>query len=162
MVYPGQVIWVGTNISEGRGTTLPFEQFGAPFLDTEKIRCSLEPEIIRGAVLRPTLFEPTSGKHMENPCKGFQIHIVDRTLYHPYRVSLRLLQLIIGEHGDQFQWKPPPYEYEYEKSPIDLIIGNTEVREQIENNAPLMEMEKSWRPDLDQFLHQCKPYRLYN
>lgn len=161
-VYPGQVIWEGTNISEGRGTTLPFEQFGAPFLDPDSIRRGLETGADAGVVLRTTRFEPTSGKHAGNLCNGFQIHVTDRTRYRPYRLSLCLLQRILQEHGDEFQWKQPPYEYEYETLPIDLIIGNRKIREQIENHIPLAELEESWREGLDTFCRQSRPYRRYS
>ena len=118
VVYPGQVILEGTNISEGRGTTLPFEQFGAPFLEPRVIQKEAE-KYIQGAVLRPLQFEPTSGKWKETACKGFQIHVTSRRYFEPYFLSLLLLQLIIRHTGSDFQFKPPPYEYEFERLPMD-------------------------------------------
>ena len=127
MVYPGQVIFEGTNISEGRGTTLPFEQFGAPFLNTIKIKAEAD-KIIKGACLRPVNFEPTSGKWQGKVCKGFQIHITSIKEFNPYLSSLILMQLIIKHHKDEFNFTEPPYEYEFEKKPIDLILGSKSLR----------------------------------
>jgi len=110
MVYPGQVIFEGTNISEGRGTALPFEQFGAPFLNIEKIKPRAD-ELIQGAILRPVNFEPTSGKWQNKVCRGFQIHITSKEDFEPYLNSLILMQLIAQYNKADFQLKPPPYEY---------------------------------------------------
>ena len=131
MVYPGQVIWEGTNISEGRGTTQPFEIFGAPFIETETVVRNLGENDTDGVVLRPIAFEPTSNKWRGKLCRGFQIHITDPERYAPYGVSLRLLRCIRNLYPDRFEWKQPPYEYEHERLPIDLIIGDRRIREQL-------------------------------
>jgi len=150
MVYPGQVIWEGTNISEGRGTALPFEQFGAPFLDIEKIKHEAD-KLIPGAVLRPVNFEPTSGKWQNNICKGFQIHITDREKFLPYISSLILLQLIVKYHKNNFQLKSPPYEYEYKKMPLDLILGSKTIRKKIMNLENLILLSEQWKDELKNF-----------
>ena len=160
MVYPGQVIFEGTNISEGRGTTLPFEQFGAPFLDTEKIKLEAD-EVINGACLRPVNFEPTSGKWQGNVCKGFQIHITSKEAFKPYFSSLILLQLIIKHHKDEFNFKQPPYEYELEKMPIDLILGSKTLRKNLTSLENLTRLSNQWVKELENFKSISGKYHLY-
>jgi uncharacterized protein YbbC (DUF1343 family) len=151
LVYPGQVILEGTNLSEGRGTTQPFELFGAPYLDAFQIQDVVRQAALPGMVLRPTEFEPTANKWAGEICHGFQIHVTDPQAFRPYRTSLVLLQAVIRCHGDRFKWKDPPYEYEYERMPIDLILGNGQMRHQLESGVPVAEMEASWKADLDRF-----------
>ena len=160
MVYPGQVIFEGTNISEGRGTTLPFEQFGAPFLDTKKIKVEAD-EMIKGACLRPVNFEPTSGKWQGNVCKGFQIHITSTNEFKPYFSSLILMQLIIKHHKDEFNFKEPPYEYEFEKMPIDLILGSKTLRKKLTRLEDLILLSDQWQKELEKFKSISGKYHLY-
>jgi len=160
MVYPGQVIFEGTNISEGRGTTLPFEQFGAPFLDTKKIKVEAD-EMIKGACLRPVNFEPTSGKWQGNVCKGFQIHITSTNEFKPYFSSLILMQLIIKHHKDEFNFKEPPYEYEFEKMPIDLILGSKTLRKKLTRLEDLILLSDQWQKELENFKSISGKYHLY-
>ncbi len=161
MVYPGQVLWEGTNVSEGRGTTLPFEQFGAPYLNPAKIVASIGDKSIPGIVLRPIVFEPTANKWQEQPCRGFQIHITDPGQYRPYETSLRLLQAIILHHKKEFEWKQPPYEYETRRLPIDLIIGDRQIRQQIENMESIDSLAESWQAGLDDFKKISREVHLY-
>jgi len=161
MVYPGQVIWEGTNVSEGRGTSQPFEIFGAPFVDTEKVFKALDEAAVAGLCLRPLAFEPTANKWQDRLCRGFQIHVTDRRRYRPYRTTLKILQKIQHINKDRFQWKPPPYEYEFERLPIDLIIGNRGIRRQIENMEDIDAIEKSWEPELNEFREISRKCRLY-
>ncbi len=151
LVYPGQVIWEGTNVSEGRGTTLPFEIFGAPFFDTGKIISFVGEDKLKGAILREIGFEPTSNKWKETPCRGFQIHVTDPHVFKPLFASLTLLRAILALHGDRFQWKTPPYEYEFERLPIDLILGSTKIRQRIENLEEIDDIAASWQEDLECF-----------
>ena len=161
MVYPGQVIFEGTNISEGRGTTQPFELFGAPFMDTGKILSYMKNKI-PGAVLRPVCFQPTSGKWQGKVCHGFQIHIVSNADFKPYKTSLMLLQQIIKSHKDQFHWKKPPYEYEYKRLPIDLILGSLRLRKSITNMEDIDNIEKSWKTDITKFKNMSRGFYLYD
>ena len=161
MVYPGQVIWEGTNISEGRGTTLPFEQFGAPFIDINKILSFIKGPQIPGGLLRPVVFEPTSNKWAGQTCRGFQIHITHPYQYEPYFTSLGLLQAVLLCHKDEFQWKPPPYEYEWKKQPVDMIIGNRDIRRQIENLENLESIRLCWTEERDEFIRSSRPFYLY-
>jgi uncharacterized protein YbbC (DUF1343 family) len=161
VVYPGQVLWEGTNVSEGRGTTQPFEIFGAPFFDTEKILSSFGNEKIAGAVLRPTVFEPTSNKWQGIRCNGFQIHVTRPYEFNPYATGLNLLQAVIFHHKNQFQWKLPPYEYEFTRLPIDLIIGDQSIRPALENFDPIDKIAAAWQPALDEFEKISRSYHLY-
>ncbi len=160
VVYPGQVIFEGTNISEGRGTTQPFEVVGAPFIDTKKIISRIK-DRISGAVLRSVCFEPTSGKWKGNTCRGFQIHVTNPEIFMPYRTSLIVLQEIIREHREDFCWKQPPYEYEYEKLPIDLILGDQDIRVRVESLEPIESIEASWMPELSEYKEMSREYYLY-
>ncbi len=161
LVYPGQVLWEGTNVSEGRGTAQPFELFGAPYIDAPKILGTLENAKLAGAVLRPTVFEPTSNKWQQTACNGFQIHITDPRQYRPYSTTLHLLQAVMIHHREQFEWKAPPYEYEFERMPIDLIIGDRAIRERLEKLEPVDEIEASWQEELDQFRKISEEFQLY-
>jgi uncharacterized protein YbbC (DUF1343 family) len=162
MVYPGQVLWEGTNVSEGRGTTQPFEYFGAPYLDHAKMRAFLRERKLPGVVLRDIAFEPTSNKWGGSLCRGFQIHIVSPDQYKPYETTLSLLQAVLACHREDFKWKSPPYEYEYEKLPIDLIIGDKEIRKRIEHQDTITEIAKSWEAELETFKNLSKTYYLYD
>ncbi len=161
MVYPGQVLWEGTNISEGRGTTQPFELFGAPFINTEKILSTLGGNKIPGGHLRQTVFEPTSNKWKNQSCSGFQIHITDPDKYRPYITTLKLLQAVIACHKHRFEFTSPPYEYEYSKLPIDLIIGDRKIRRRIEKLDKIDGIEKSWKNKLDDFKKISSKFHLY-
>lgn len=148
LVYPGQVIWEGTNVSEGRGTTQPFELFGAPFMDPNRILDFLGGQTLPGAYLRPMEFEPTSNKWQGHACRGFQLHVIDPERFRPYQTSLRLLQAVLHCHPREFQWKKPPYEYEYERLPIDLILGDQQVRTRLEAMEPVAALEADWQKNL--------------
>jgi uncharacterized protein YbbC (DUF1343 family) len=161
LVYPGQVLWEGTNVSEGRGTTQPFELFGAPYFDTTKILEHLQGTPLEGIVLRPVLFEPTSNKWQQTPCNGFQLHITNPVAYRPYRTTLRILEAVMLYHLDQFAWKAPPYEYEFERLPIDLIIGDQSIRRRLENLDSIDAIEASWQEDLNQFKKVSREFQLY-
>jgi uncharacterized protein YbbC (DUF1343 family) len=160
-VYPGQVIWEGTNLSEGRGTCHPFETFGAPFLDVKLIKQSLLPKAITGCYLQEISFRPTFNKWKGELCNGFMIHILDHRAYRPYFTTIALLKAIIDIHGKDFQWKEPPYEYEYEKMPIDMILGDSNLRREIETGEDLTTIEEKWLAGLDSFPTWQRPYLLY-
>jgi uncharacterized protein YbbC (DUF1343 family) len=161
LVYPGQVIWEGTNISEARGTTLPFELFGAPFLEHRAVFDALKPTDLPGCILRPLRFEPTSGKWMGQDCTGFQIHVTDADRFRPYRTSLALLQGIRSLYPEQFAYKQPPYEYEFERLPMDLIIGDRTVREGMEAGVPIADLEGAWQRQLDEYQERRRAVLLY-
>ncbi|GAB6144672.1 exo-beta-N-acetylmuramidase NamZ family protein [Desulfocicer niacini] len=160
LVYPGQVIFEGTNLSEGRGTTQPFEFLGAPFINPLAIVESISRDI-SGAHLRPICFEPTSGKWAGQCCRGFQIHVTDTLQFKPYRTALLLLQQIIKRHENDFRWKEPPYEYEFHKSPMDMILGNRNLKQRIADQEPMDDLEQSWSQELSNFKQKTQQYHLY-
>ncbi len=161
MVYPGQVLWEGTNVSEGRGTTLPFEVFGAPFIDSQKILETVSSDVLPGAILRTCAFEPTANKWCGQLCRGFQIHITDPNSYQPFRTTILLLQAILQNHKTEFNWKAPPYEYEFEKQPIDLIIGDRAIRQRIEKLESIASIEQSWMQALQRYQKMSRAFHLY-
>ncbi len=162
LVYPGQVIWEGTNISEGRGTTLPFELVGAPFWEHEPIMRALAATDLPGCFLRPLIFEPTSGKWAGQACVGFHLLVTDAPAFLPYRTSLALLQAVFQLYPDDFRYKEPPYEYEFERLPMDLILGDRGVRQGLEAGRPLAELEIGWREGLESFAGIRQRYFLYH
>lgn len=162
LVYPGQVIWEGTNVSEGRGTTLPFELFGAPFIDHERVFKQIENIPLPGCVLRPLVFTPVSNKWAGEECSGFQIHITNPLKFLPYRTSLALLQAIMVLFPNDFEFKHPPYEYEYERFPLDLILGDVSLKQALARGEDLLDLEKEWQRDLKGFKELRKSVFLYD
>ncbi len=161
MVYPGQVIWEGTNVSEGRGTTQPFELFGAPYIDTEKLLSAVSQQPLPGAVLRTVSFEPTSNKWQGERCNGFQIHITDPFRYRPFETSLAFLGAVQRLYPVDFKWKTPPYEYEFEKQPIDLILGSRRIRQELEKGAEIADLKSQWQAELDDYARMSRGFHLY-
>lgn len=161
LVYPGQVIWEGTMVSEGRGTTLPFEFVGAPYWEHGPMITMVSKTELPGCLLRPVVFEPTSGKWAEQSCTGFQVHVTDAETFLPYRTSLVLLQAAMMLYPDQFAYKKPPYEYEFERLPINLILGDQSIRTLLEEGVSVVEIEKGWQEDLQKFEKTRKEYFLY-
>jgi len=164
IVYPGQVILEGTNISEGRGTTLPFELFGAPFLNCRLIFSEMEKiEKFSGIILRRQDFEPTFNKFQGELCRGFQIHVTDRKKYNSYLISLYLLYLIKKFHKDDFSWKQPPYEYEFKKLPIEIILADKGLFEMINNKHEIDfdTLATYLNKDLAEFKEISNKYLLY-
>jgi uncharacterized protein YbbC (DUF1343 family) len=161
VVYPGQVLLEGTNVSEGRGTTRPFEIMGAPFIDIAAVRRRFERRRLRGVALRPHSFEPTFHKWAGKVCHGFQLHVTDRAAYRPYLTTLALLQDIIAGHREHFAWKQPPYEYVTDRLPIDVLLGDPAVRAALEGGADLRALERSWRREIEAFRRESLPFRLY-
>jgi len=161
LVYPGQVVWEGTNLSEGRGTCRPFEIFGAPFLDTKTVKQALEPEGIEGCYLQEYLFRPTFHKWEGRLCCGFMIHVLDPHVYRPYFTSIAILKAVMQIHRDDLEWKQPPYEYEYKKKPIDMIMGDSSLRHDLKAGALLSLIKEKWQADLESFVLWRRPYLIY-
>ncbi|MFO7760322.1 MAG: exo-beta-N-acetylmuramidase NamZ family protein [Thermodesulfobacteriota bacterium] len=161
LVYPGQVIWEGTNISEGRGTTLPFEISGAPFLRPEDMVKVSGENLFTGANLRPLTFQPFFHKWAGEVCHGCQIHVTNPPDFSPYRLSLVLLQIISRLYPGSFALKEPPYEYEYEKLPLDLILGSKKVRLALLAGEEIEDIENSWQEELAEYDELRRNYFLY-
>jgi uncharacterized protein YbbC (DUF1343 family) len=151
VVYPGTVLFEGTNISEGRGTTRPFELVGAPWVMAERFADAMNRLELPGARFRPVVFEPTFHKHAKVGCGGCQIHVLDRTVFTPVETAVALLAAFRAADPGQFAWRPPPYEYEHEKPPIDILAGSSELREQIETGASARDIARSWQPAVAKF-----------
>ena len=162
LVYPGQVIWEGTNVSEGRGTTMPFLLSGAPYLDHDQVADHIHSTPLPGCVLRPLVFEPTSGKWQGEACKGFQIHVTNPETFRPYRTSLALMQAFLTLYPEQFMYTDPPYEYDYEKLPIDMIIGDRNIRIALENGTDILALEQAWQEDIRAFKELSRSVFLYD
>lgn len=156
IVYPGQCLLEGTNISEGRGTTRPFEIFGAPFIDAWQL-CEELPTL-GGVVFRPIQFLPTFQKYRGKICQGAFIHVTDRKIFRPVLTTIAILQTIKKLYPESFQWRKPPYEYETSLQPIDILAGSDKLRNFIDNSCSLGEIQswvdessQSWRHDSEKF-----------
>ncbi len=160
-VYPGQVIWEGTNLSEGRGTCRPFEIFGAPFLVPRTVMDHIPLSAVKGCMSAEFRFTPTFNKWCGQRCNGFFIHVTSIHQYRPYRTSLLFLQAILQCYRDELEWKGPPYEYVFDRRPIDLIIGDTQVVKRLQEGIDVLSLEKTWEEDLKAYLDFRKPYLLY-
>lgn len=160
-VFPGTVFLEGTNISEGRGTTRPFEIIGAPFIEPEKVISILKKENLPGVLFSPCYFEPTFNKWDGALCGGLQIHLLDRKIFKPVITGIAIIKAIFHLYPKSFKWKEPPYEYEYTKFPFDVIAGTDKLRNQIVKNTPVKKIEASWRKSLSLFMKIRKKYLLY-
>lgn len=161
IVYPGTVLFEGTKLSEGRGTTRPFELIGAPWLDGDQLAERLNRIGLGGVHFRGAVFEPTFQKHAKQTCGGVQMHVTDRTSFRSVKSGIALLRECFAMAPDQPIWRDPPYEYEHDKMPIDILAGSPMLRHQIEQQTPLAEIVASWRPGETEFADIRKPYLLY-
>jgi len=161
LVYPGQVLLEGTNLSEGRGTPKPFEIFGAPFINAQLLKQKLEKRNLPGCLFYETSFTPQFDKWQGQLCHGLEIQILDPRAYKPFYTTLAIIQEIITAWPDQFSWLAPPYEYEFKRLPIDIITGDEEIRKGLEAGKDLDEMEAGWQEELQGFLAIRKQYLLY-
>ncbi len=156
VVYPGQVLLEGTNLSEGRGTTVPFEVVGAPFIDPQKFCRELQELQLPGVRFLPIRFTPTFDKWAGQSCGGVSIHVTERSLFRSYEMTVKLLQLCRREYPDQFEMIPPPYEYERELMPIDIISGSEILREAVENCGDIDQAtalnQSAWHEQRSEFL----------
>jgi uncharacterized protein YbbC (DUF1343 family) len=161
IVYPGTVLFEGTNVSEGRGTTRPFELLGAPWIHAETFAASLNRLGLPGVRFRPTVIEPTFHKHAGTSCGGCQVHVTDRRAFRPVEAGVALLAGFRACGVSRFAWREPPYEYEHDKLPIDILAGSSELREQVEAGMPAAEIARSWRSEAEKFLAVRSRYLLY-
>jgi len=161
LVYPGMCLLEGTNISEGRGTTRPFEIFGAPFIHAETVVNLLKDFRLPGVVFRPLSFQPTFQKYSGTLCNGAQIHITDQEKFRPFKTGVAILKAIHNTYPRDFAWKQPPYEYEEINLPIDILAGTDRLRKDIELWADLDSMEKWWKEETKAFEKIRKKYLIY-
>jgi uncharacterized protein YbbC (DUF1343 family) len=161
IVYPGGVLFEGTQLSEGRGTTRPFELVGAPWIDAEPISATLNAMRIDGAWFRPVVFEPTFHKHARQACGGCQIHVTDRARFRPVLAAVAVMGECHRAAPDRFAWREPPYEYVHDRMPIDILAGSERLREAIEADIPPRDIAAEWTPGVDEFLDIRRRYLLY-
>ena len=151
LAYPGAVLFEGTNVSEGRGTTRPFELIGAPWVDGEALAARVAEAAPPGVVARPAHFEPTFQKHAGRPCGGCQIHVTDRRAFRPVLTAVTLLHAIRLADPERFAWREPPYEYERTRPPIDILSGSDALRRRMDGGAAPEEIAATWEPDVAAF-----------
>jgi uncharacterized protein YbbC (DUF1343 family) len=161
IVYPGTVLFEGTNVSEGRGTTRPFELVGAPWVAAERFAAAMNGLALPGAFFRPAAFEPTFHKHAKTSCGGCQIHVLDRPAFRPVETGVALLAAFRASDPAQFAWRDPPYEYEHEKLPIDILAGSAETRERIEAGQTAREIALSWERGVSEFCELRERFLMY-
>jgi len=161
LVYPGLCLLEGANVSEGRGTTRPFELSGAPWIDSDQLAMKLNCMRLPGVKFRPVHYIPTFHKWNGSMIGGVQIHVLDRHSFKPFRTGLALVMGYRELGPGHFRWKEPPYEYEYNLMPIDILLGNGKIREEIERGEPLEQIETGWQADLQAFSRKRQKYLLY-
>ena len=160
-VYPGSVLFEGTNVSEGRGTTRPFELLGAPWVVADRFADAMNRRQLPGVFFRPALFEPTFHKHAGKGCAGCQVHVLDRQTFPAVEAGVALIEAFRASDPDQFGWKQPPYEYEFERMPIDCLAGSSVLREQIEARVAAKEIARSWEAPVQAFKKIRERFLLY-
>ncbi|MDQ6604563.1 MAG: DUF1343 domain-containing protein [Chloroflexota bacterium] len=160
-VFPGAVHIEGTTISEGRGTTRPFELIGAPHIDPHALAAALEREHLPGVIFRPCAFEPTFQKHAREICGGVQVHVTERDRFPAALAGIAVLRAMIRQDPSVPIWKEPPYEYVPDRLPFDVIAGAQTLREQLTEQVPLADIAADWEPGLAAFAEQRRPYLRY-
>ena len=160
-VFPGTVHLEGTQMSEGRGTTRPFELVGAPWIEPEAYAARLNGLGLGGVHFRPTVFQPTFQKHGGRSCGGVQIHVTDRARFEPVKAGVAVVQAAYAMDRAAFRWKEPPYEYVFDKNPFDVIAGTDALRAAIEGGRGLEEITRGWAAGEDAFRRQREKYLLY-
>jgi uncharacterized protein YbbC (DUF1343 family) len=161
IVYPGTVLFEGTLLSEGRGTTRPFELVGMPGIDAERFAALMNGLELPGVYFRPAVFEPTFQKHAQKTCGGCQIHVTDRDDFRPVLTGVALVDGFRRLNPSGFAWRQPPYEYEHDRMPIDILYGSDEMRRALDAGASFRELAARWEEDEAAFAQLRKPYLLY-
>lgn len=161
LTFPGTVHFEGTNISEGRGTTKPFEWIGAPFVDADKLAQEMNAKKLKGFYFRPIYFQPTFQKHQDQLCGGVQIHMNHLNKLNAFEMGVHLLASFWKLYPEQCQWKKPPYEYVEDKLPIDVIAGTDSLRLAVESGKADDFLEQA-QEELELFRKLRKSYLLYS
>ncbi|HEX7705960.1 MAG TPA: DUF1343 domain-containing protein [Thermoanaerobaculia bacterium] len=160
-VYPGMCLVEGTNLSEGRGTTHPFEFFGAPWLNPFKLAENLNRLDLPGIRFRPHYFMPTFHKHANKVCGGVELHVTDRSIFEPYRTGLWCLAVARSMDPEQFQWRTETYEFVSDRLAIDLLAGSSKYRELVESGGNVDDWVAQWDQPLSEFAKQRDEFLLY-
>ena len=160
-VFPGTVHFEGTQLSEGRGTTRPFELIGSPYIDPEEYSRTLNQLTLPGVFFRSCIFRPTFQKHAGVSCGGVQIHVTDRQAFEPVITGIAMVKIAYELYRSEFRWKDPPYEYVYDRNPFDVIAGTSSIREALEQGTGLEEIQSTWSLGFDGFMKARERYLLY-
>lgn len=160
-VFPGTVHFEGTQLSEGRGTTRPFELIGAPYIDPEEYARTLNEMNLAGVFFRSCVFRPTFQKHAGISCGGVQLHVTDRNEFEPVVTGVAMVKAAYDLYRSEFRWKDPPYEYVYDRNPFDVIAGTSSIREAFEQGTAAEEIQRSWSGAFDDFMKVRERYLLY-
>jgi uncharacterized protein YbbC (DUF1343 family) len=161
VVYPGAVLFEGTILSEGRGTTRPFEIIGAPWIDGDRLADAMNDRRLPGVHFRPVFFEPTFQKHAKRSCGGCQIHVLDRRAFAPLSTAVHLIDEFRQQDPERFGWRQPPYEYEHDKEPIDILYGTDLLRRAFADGDSIASLVASWRAEEERFRRDREAYLLY-
>jgi len=162
LVYPGQVLIEGTELSEGRGTTVPFEVVGAPYIDPDMLSESLASYSTPGITIRPVRFRPTFSKWADASCGGVAVHIADPAAVRSYAATLAILACVRSLYPEDFAWLPPPYEYESVRMPIDILSGDSRLRDAIDaDRTSPAQIQRLVEFDVDGWLQRASQFRLY-
>jgi len=160
-VFPGTVHFEGTQVSEGRGTTKPFELIGAPYIDPDAYAERLNALGLAGVFFRSCVFQPTFQKHAGVSCGGVQIHVTDRNSFEPWFAGIAMVKFAHDMYRDDFRWKEPPYEYVYDKNPFDVISGTAKIREAFEKGIELDAIAEETKAPLAEFKELREACLLY-
>ncbi len=162
LVYPGTVLAEALNLSEGRGTTIPFELTGAPYIDPYKLKAKLDRRKLEGCVFRIHNFIPAFNKYKDEYCNGLQIHVTDPAKYHPVGVALELFDAIIETSAPSaLQFNPPPYEYESRLMPFDILSGDSLMRQTLRERLSLKDEKERWLSEIELFLTEFRQMSFY-
>jgi uncharacterized protein YbbC (DUF1343 family) len=162
VVYPGTVLIEALNLSEGRGTTIPFELFGAPFIDSYKLKKNLDGRKIGGCAFRVHSFLPTFNKFCGEICNGLQIHVTDINLFKPVETALEIFDAIIETSpADSLKFNLPPYEYEYNLMPFDILSGDSGMRETLSGRKSIRIEKERWAYEIEEFRNEFRHFAVY-
>jgi len=150
-VYPGTCLFEGTNLSEGRGTTKPFEIIGAPWIDAHKLADSLNSLSLHGVKFRPVYFIPIFSKHKDQICGGVQVHVLDRNKFTPVKTALNMIEIIKRVYPDEFKWLPH----------FDLLMGTDKTRIDLSDGSPVDDIILSWKDEISDFEKIRSKYLIY-
>jgi uncharacterized protein YbbC (DUF1343 family) len=161
VVFPATVFFEGTQVSEGRGTTRPFEIVGAPYIDSKEYAEALTSLQLSGVIFRPIEFLPTFQKHAGNGCGGVFVHVTDRLTFEPVFTGLAMIKTAYDLYPEEFKWKDTPYEYVFDRNPFDVIAGTSKIREMFERKASWEELKEFCRAGVQDFSEVREKYLLY-
>jgi uncharacterized protein YbbC (DUF1343 family) len=161
LVYPGLCLLEGTNLSEGRGTTRPFELLGAPWLDAHRLAADLTAERLPGVAFRPASFVPTWDKHAGVRCHGVELHVRDAAAFRPFRTGVACVLHARAQAPRAFRWRTEPYEFVEDVPAFDLLCGSARERLAIEAGASLAELRRPWGAEERAFARRRAPFLGY-